>query len=271
MTPETLEGVLCRNFCSGLSVRAVPAGLAIGGVFQDSSGDPIEFYMVEEGDGFRLEDDGAYLSHLVAQGITIDQGHRAQILEAILKQGGAFLDVQSYEIRTDQFPVEDAAKRSVAFLSSLIRVRDMQLFTRENVKSTFREDVVAAMQAAMGGVANIEEDEAYDKELAEFPSDLVVRPKIAGGVGGMVYLVSTSERLGEAQLAEREVRDLNRPDVKVLALLEDPELKRIGVKKYQRASNRGLSMPIFRGDEDAAIRRIARELGLAQAAGEQAT
>ena len=63
MTPDGLQDVLCRAFCEQLSVRAVPAGLAVSGAFRDSSGDPIEFFMVGDGDGLRLEDDGSYLAH----------------------------------------------------------------------------------------------------------------------------------------------------------------------------------------------------------------
>jgi hypothetical protein len=34
-------------------------------------------------------------------------------------------------------------------------------------------------------------------------------------------------------------------------------------KKFQRAQNRSLSMPIFRGDEDAAVGGIGRDLAIA--------
>ena len=45
----------------------------------------------------------------------------------------------------------------------------MQLFTQEKVRSTFKEDAFAAMEALMGKVANIEQDASYDPDFKEFP------------------------------------------------------------------------------------------------------
>ena len=56
---------------------------------------------------------------------------------------------------------------------------------------------------------------------------------------------------------------MKRDDFAVIALIEEPFLHSIARKKFQRAQNRSLSMPIFRGDEDAAMRFIAREMKLA--------
>ncbi len=56
---------------------------------------------------------------------------------------------------------------------------------------------------------------------------------------------------------------LKRNDFGVVALIEDPELKMISRRRFQRAQNRALAMPIFRGDEDAAITMIGLKLKLA--------
>ena len=55
------------------------------------------------------------------------------------------------------------------------------------------------------------------------------------------------------------------PDFKVIALVEEPEMKNISGKKFQRAQNRSVIMPIFRGDEEASVLRIGRTLRLAAA------
>lgn len=261
MEPEVLRKQLCNTFCGSVDVRAVPMGLAVRSAFEDTSGDPIQFYITRTADGLRVEDDGAYLSHLIASDVPIDQGQRGQLLDAILQQGGAFWDRESFEIRSLEFPETELSKRVVSFMSSLIRVRDLELLTREVVRSTFREDVIAAVTASFGAVANIEEDAALDPDLAEFPADIVIRPKGAG-LPGAVYLVNSNDKLNEALLAQTETQMLRREDVKVIALVEEPDMKLISRRRFQRAQNRSLAMPIFRGDEDAAMRMIARGLKL---------
>jgi hypothetical protein len=53
-----------------------------------------------------------------------------------------------------------------------------------------------------------------------------------------------------------------RTDFKVMALIEDPEMSAISRKKFQRAQNRSIPMPIWAGDEDAVINRISNDLEL---------
>lgn len=71
--------------CSKFVANPVPSGCAISTVFADRSGDPIAFYVVESGDGYRIEDEGEYLARLVGSGITIDQGQRAQTFNVLAK------------------------------------------------------------------------------------------------------------------------------------------------------------------------------------------
>ncbi|TAN58248.1 MAG: hypothetical protein EPN20_16590 [Magnetospirillum sp.] len=113
-------------------------------------------------------------------------------------------------------------------------------------------------------MANINENAAIDRDFSEFPADLIVRPKTADSTGspGAIYLVNTNDKLNEALLLQMEAQYLNRPDFKVIALLEEPGMKVISPRKFQRAQNRSLAMPIFRGDEDAAMTMIGRKLRL---------
>jgi Domain of unknown function DUF1828 len=260
---DILKNELCRTFCSAISVRAVPSGVAISTVFSDRSGDPIGAYLVETPEGYRIEDDGEYLSRLVGSGIPIDQGQRGQLLNAILAQGGAYWNQDTYEISSDPFlNEEEIGLRMANFISSLIRVRDLEFLTRELVRSTFREDATADLEERFGGSARFDENEAVDSSLSEFPADLVVRPNRVGSVGAL-YFVNTNEKLSEALLLQMEVERLQRTDVKIVALIEDSEMRAISKRKFQRAQNRSLSMPIYRGDEQAAITRIGRDLSLA--------
>ncbi|HMQ95199.1 MAG TPA: DUF1828 domain-containing protein [Amaricoccus sp.] len=260
---ESLRNNLCKTFCSSIVVNPVASGFAVSTLFSDRSGDPIGFYVVDSGDGFRIEDDGEYLARLIGSGIPIDQGNRAQLLEAILQQGGASWDHDTYEIRTESFAESKLGLRLTSFLSALIRVRDLELLTREVVRSTFREDATAALQQRYGHVAKFSENESFDRTLSEFPADLIIRPNHDSAKSGALYFVNSNEKLSEALLLQMESNRLKRDDLRIIALIEDSEMRTLSKKKFQRAQNRSLSMPIFRGDEDAAVERIGRDLEIA--------
>ena len=264
MQPEELKKQLCSTFCGAISVRPVSTGYAISSAFQDNSGDPITFYLTPSPDGFRIEDDGSYLAHLIARDIPINQGTRGQLLQAILTQADAFWDRETFEIKTPSFNETDIPRRVVEFLSSMIRIRDLELISRDVVRSTFREDAIEAMNKAFGAVANLNEEVAIDHEFSEFPADLVIRPKARepGPIPGAVYFVNTNDKLNEALLLQTEAQLHHRDNFAVIALIEEPDMKLLSRKKFQRAQNRSLTMPIFRGDEDAAMKMIGRRLHL---------
>jgi hypothetical protein len=265
MQPETLRERLCNTFCGSITVRPVPSGFAISSAFEDTSGDPISFYLSGVQDHeFQVEDDGAYLAHLIAKDIPIDAGQRGQLLDSILGQAGAYWDRETYEIRSTPFPEAEISRRVVDFLSSLIRVRDLELLTREVVRSTFREDAVAAIRTRFEDVANVNEDIPIGRDFSEFPSDVVLVPKTGSPLTrpGAIYFVNTNDKLNEALLLQMEAQHLGRLDFEVIALLEEPGMRAISPRRFQRAQNRSLAMPIFRGDEDAAMNMIGRKLSL---------
>ena len=265
MRPEELKKTLCTTFCGGISVQPVATGYAISTAFEDISGDPISFYLTHvDDDYFVIEDDGGYLAHLIAKDIAIDQGTRGQLLEAILSSASAHWNRDTYEIRTDAFLNEDVPRRVIDFLSSMIRVRDLELLTREVVRSTFREDATRALVSTLGRAANLIEDEPVSKEFRDFPADLIIEPKdefAQTARTGAVYFVNSNDKLNEALLLQMEARQLDRMDFEVIALVEDPEMRTIKRKNFQRAQNRELAMPIFREDEQGAMNYIRRRLG----------
>lgn len=258
-----LSEKLCKAFCSGVSVNPVASGYAISSAFRDDSGDPISFYLSPSLDGYRIEDDGSYLAHLVAKDIPINEGSRGQLLDAILSKAHAYWDKETLEIKTSTFPESDVIQRVIDFLSSMIRVRDLELLTREIVRSTFKEDAIAALSKRFGALATFDENEPINRSFSEYPADLVIRPRAdVTGAPAAIYFVNSNDKLNEALLLQMEAQAKRAMDFKVVALIEEPDLKLISHRKFQRAQNRALSMPIFRGDEEAAVDMIGRSMGL---------
>lgn len=259
---ELLEKDLCSAFCSGMEVYPVPSGFAVSAPFTDGSGDKITFYITQTPDGFQAEDDGDYLASLIASGVQIDVGGRAQMLDAILEEGGAHWDRETFEIKTNAFPAADIGARSIDFLSSLIRVRDLALVTRERVRSAFRDDFLSAIAGRFGDTVTIHEHTVPANDLSEFPADILIEPISAEGKKGAIYLVNTNDKLNEALLAWRELQDHPQSDVSLMAVLEDSNMSQISRRKWQRAQNRRLPMPVFRGDEAGMLDFISAELKL---------
>ena len=260
MNAETLEKALCHNFCSSISVNTVPCGYAVSTVFADRSGDRLGFYVLKGEDGYRIEDDGDYLSRLVASGIDIENTTRRQLLEDILLAGGAFWDVDTYEIKTEHFNEGELSNRMTAFLSSLIRVRDIELITRDVVKSTFKEDAIAAIEERFGDVANFDENAPVLPQFKEFPSELNIRPKDGFGKPVAVFFATNSSKLDEAVMLKQEAKLSGNSDFSIVAMIENAEMPNLSKRKFQRAQNRSIVMPIFRGDEDSALGLIAEKL-----------
>ena len=259
----SLEKTLCQAYCSSISVRAVPCGYAVSTLFVDRSGDPIGCYIVEDEDGYRIEDDGEYLARMIGSGLQIDQGQRGKILDDILDEGQVFWDRDTYLIRSHNIKSFELGERLVEFISSLIRVRDLELWTQDRIRSTFREDVVSALRERFSEVAEFRENDSIDEQFHEFPSDLIITPHCESAIKGAVYTVTSNDKLNEALLLLLEARDKRRDDFKIIAIIEDLDMKGMNRRSFQRAQNRLLSMPIYRGDERAAIDRVGIELRIA--------
>ena len=137
---EFLEKTLCQTFCSSVTVNPVPCGYAVSAIFLDSSGDRIGCYVVKDGDGFRIEDDGEYLAHLIGSGIDIDRGFFRQFLNSILKQSDASLDQDNYIIRSQHFHADQLCDGLLRFIASLIRVRDLEIFVQEEMVRFISKD-----------------------------------------------------------------------------------------------------------------------------------
>lgn len=261
MDAAILRDSLCKTFCTSISVNPVPAGLAVSTMFARRDGDRLGFYVIEEPDGYRVEDDGDYLATLVASGVPVDQGTRGNLLDAILAESGAMWDRDTYEIRTEAFAKDELGKRLTAFLSALIRVRDLEYLTRETVRSTFREDATAALRERFDTLATFQENEPVNERLSEYPADLIVRPHMTGNTGAL-FFATTNEKLLEAELLHMQLEQQGFEGVRTIALIEDMEYRGLSKRKVQRTQNRIDLATTFRGDEGGAVNRIGRELDL---------
>lgn len=263
ISEETIAEQLCNAFCSSIFVNKVPCGFAVCTMFMDTYGDPIEFYVVKSGDGFRFEDSGEYLSRLIAMGIPIDKGQRSEVLDSILRQGGAFLNRKTYEIQSESFGENQLSEKITGFLSALIRVRDLELFTQEVVRSTFRDDAISALKNLYGESAKFVENKPVDASFIDYTVDLIIHPNAKSAVIGAVYFVTTSEKLHEALLLQMASKIRNCLEFETIALVERSKLKIIGKKNLQRAQNESLFTQILSENKVSEVQAVGEILKLA--------
>ena len=250
---------LLRVLCNDVSVAKVPIGYAVGTSFRRDDGDKITFYVIEENEGIRLEDDGLSISHLEAAGVDLETDTRRKALDRLLSAAGAYLDHDDMTVKTGPFRREELAARAVDFCSLMIRMWDFLLLTPEKIVSTFREDASAKIRAILEDQAVIRENEPVNERLSEVMPDMVVhaqnRPPVA------IFFANTDNRVHDAIFQFYAAQDVHEP-LSVVALLEQDNSVSSALRR--RATNRLATVPVFRQDEEAAVKRIAREvLGLA--------
>lgn len=260
MKPDSLRDALCHHFCTDIAVMPVAGGVVVSSSLALDAGDRIAFEVLEDAGGHIIADDGDFLATLVARGIDIAEGTRRGFIDSVLGDAGAFVDDETMQIRTEPRSGTPSAGDVVRFLSALVRVRDVKYWTRDAVRSTFREDARAAIMERFGKVANVEFSAPVTPDLAEFPADVVIRSPAGGSTA--VYLVNSDQIASEALLLWNETRSMGPARPKVVALLERQRPPGVSDRKLQRTMNRIDATAAYRGDERAALDKIATTAGL---------
>jgi hypothetical protein len=258
VTSIELRNALCSTFCGDLTVREVPAGLAVSAMFEGVDGDRLGCLVEKIGDEWRLSDDGAFLGDLEGYGVDVRRGGRAEFLARALRPAGAVVDADTLQI-VAKIDGELAPEHILGFLAATSRAQDVTFWSKERVRSTFKEDATDALREALGDAADLDGASAVDGTLVEFPADLIIRPRGGSGAGSVtaVFLVQAMDALQEALLLTLELRAHSRTDVRVAALIEDGTLN-MGAAKAIRALNRIDTISVFRTDEHEAALKIAR-------------
>ena len=74
-----------------------------------------------------------------------------------------------------------------------------------------------------------------DRHSPSFRADLVIRPHQHTAKSGALYFVTSNEKLSEALLLQMEADKLKRDEFRIIALIEDSEMRMLSKKKFQRA------------------------------------
>ena len=252
-----MKAELCRAFCDDLKVRDVPLGLAVVTGFDALGGEPLGFYVVgpDHAGLYHLEDDGTTVPLIEAQGADLETQTRSEAVSILLEEYGASLNLDTRELVTGPIAKDKIPLAAMRFIALLLRLQDIILLTPERVASTFKEDAKHAIRHVLEGRAKIEENAPVAPNL-DYPADLLLTAEGRDPVA--VFLASTEQRVLEAVIAQMESLYEAHSSCQVIALLEKDSS--VTQKTRRKASNRLTALPIFEGDQSAAITRIQREV-----------
>jgi hypothetical protein len=250
-----MKDILCKAFCENLTVRDVPAGTAVGTPFTTADGDRIGFYIVPDNGLLRIEDDGLTMPLLEASGLDFNTGTRSQAFDELLSEYGVQLDPETQTFFIPAINEAKLASVAMRFAAFSLRVRDFLLMTEARVVGSFRDDVARLLREAIGSSATIREQESITPTLTDFVADFVLQAPNRFPVG--VFLGTSNARVLEAVVVQMRALHETREQCSIIALLERDRSITSAIRR--QASNRLTAVPEFRGDEIAAIQRIAYE------------
>jgi len=252
-----LKKELCKAFCDQLQIREVPAGLAVSTAFSFSDSEPVGFYVIgpDALGRYRIEDDGRTIPLIEAEGVDLETSTRQEALSSLLAEYGVEYDYEKGELSTLHLSSDQVPASALKFVALLLRLQDLILLTPERAASTFREDAKRAITAALAKRASIRENEVIAPGI-EFPADLIIQAGSRDPVA--VFLAMSEQRVLEAVVVQMALAYEAHISCSVIALLEKDSS--ITKKMRTRASNRLTAMPIFEGDQKAAVQRIEREV-----------
>ena len=247
---------LCEAFCDSISVRTVPAGLAISTTVASIDGDPIGFYVrgpMQDG-RYRIEDSGLLIPRLHALGADFENETRRDTFYGLLNEYGASYDEDSFELVSEAVIKSEVPGASLRFVTLLLRVGDLEFMAQEKAASTFKHDAAAQIKRLIGQRATIRESEPVSTDLSDWEPDMVLEAQGRDPVG--VFFVQTDTRILEAMLLHTESLQKGIP-ASVVALLEKENS--VSRKSGLKARNRLDAVPVYEGDESVAIGRVIRE------------
>lgn len=250
-----LQKEICAAFCDGLVVRQVPMGYAISTPVTWFSGDTLSFYARVEGERARLEDSGSLLFDLEGQGVDFSSENRMELLSGLLEEHGVMLSEDDGLFCTEWTPKAQIAKLALPFLMFLTRVQDLLFLNREIVKSTFREDLISALEDTFTEQC-VSFSEALIPSLPHYTVDIVVRAP--SGKVAAVFPATNDVSVLRAVLFSMEVQKHDVADVVPFLIYENLDKAAITQQSREIAFNSDLTPAVWSGGRDEVIQKVQR-------------
>ena len=254
-----MKDMLCQAFCAALTVQSVPGGYAVETPYQNSDGDPLLLYYIREASGksWRIEDDGSQVPLLEANGVDIRGQSRGEALDFLLTEYDATFDQDARTLRTSYLPEAELGVASIKFVALLLRLQDLLLLSPQIVRSTFREDAIAAIRDKFQGIAKIDEGVPITPELPAYLADVTISSGDSPVMA--VYLATSEERALQALVLKMEMENYRHVASRVVLLIERAKTNPLRESTYALSQARLDDVLSFRGVESDAMQRLASD------------
>jgi hypothetical protein len=247
--------LICAAFCDGLDIRSVPAGYAVTTPYTNSDGDPILIYCVHDERGrWRLEDDGTQVPLLEASGVDMSGASRKGAFQQLLDEYGVQFNVTAQTLYSDPLQDSELGEAAIRFIGLLLRLQDLSLLSPQIVRSTFREDALAAIHKAFDGRAAVQDQSSIGGDLPE--ADVVITGPSSVPVGG--YLATSEERALHALVVKMEADKYRDISASIILLLERSKDNPVKPSTLALAMARLDAVVSFRDAQRDTLDRIAR-------------
>ncbi len=250
-----LQKEICAAFCDGLIVRKVPVGFAVSTPVPWFSGDTIGFYARVEGERARLEDSGSLLFDLEGQGVDFSSENRMEILSGILGEHGVVLSEEDGVFCTEWVPKGKIASLALPFLTFLTRVQDLLFLNREVVKSTFREDLISALEDTFSE-NSVSVSEALIPSLPHYTVDVVVRSP--SGKTAAIFPATNDVNVLRAVLFSMEIQKHDVDNIIPFLIYENLDKGAITRQSREIASNSDLTPAAWSGGKEKVMQKVQR-------------
>lgn len=250
-----LQKEICAAFCDGLNVREVPVGYAISTPVTWFSGDTLSFYARVEGERARLEDSGSLLFDLEGQGVDFASENRMEILSGLMSEYGVVLSEEDGLFCTEWVQRSDIAKLALPFLTFLSRVQDLLFLNREVVKSTFREDLISALEDTFSE-GNVSVSEALIPSLPHYTVDVVVRAP--SGRIAAIFPATNDVTVLRAVLFSMEVQKHDASNIVPFLIYENLDKGAITHQSREIAFNSDLTPAVWSGGKEEVMQKVQR-------------
>ena len=256
----TIASQICDALCKGFTVHEIPIGFAIKSPFDWFTGDKMIFYARTKGALVQFEDSGATLFELEGAGVDLSSRTRMGSLQQLCRDSDIRFDEEESQFSTDYVKAEEVGLAAIRFMSFMVRVQDMLLTVRSKIASTFKEDLIAAVQERFGSEASIALNEAPVSALSYYVVDIVVRHK--GGKTAAIFPATSEEKGLSATLFAKELELKNIDNVVPFLVFEHAATARISKDTQAKAMNSELQLATWDGGHSEVLDKIGKHVRL---------
>jgi hypothetical protein len=258
-----LKQKICDALCSGFIVREVPIGFSLSSPFDWFSGDKLTFYARIEGQLLRFEDSGSTIFDLESAGVDLSTSSRLEILEELKSEFKVSFDQNEIIFHSDWLDNQNVGYEAVKFLSFLHRVQDLTFTTRDRISSTFREDLISALQQRFEGSAEMAFGEAPVHSLGYYVVDILVKHR--SGKIAAIFPGTSEQKALEAVLFAKELELKNIDNVIPFLIYEKADASKINKQTQAKALNSDLQLAAWEGGHREVVDKVARHVSISAA------